>query len=590
MEIAELNPIHRYLAALLQGIAQRPSPELEIAVQLLSKLQADGHVCVPLGEVTSEQLATAGISQPLPEKTAWATRLRQSGVVGGEGEFKPLILDGAQRLYLQRYWKYEDDVRRNVSERLAAAPVVDQRKLAEQFSKFFSQMSQLQKLAAFIAATSNLCVISGAPGTGKTHTIVLTCALLIALSNETQIALAAPTGKAAARLKESLANARLLVPEEIAARLPSDASTIQRLLGVRGESGKFRHDSENPLSADVVIVDEASMIDLALLAKLLAAVRRDARVILVGDKDQLASVEAGSAFRDICTPATDVTVSENQARAFSKSTGEKISGGMPRLAPIHDAIVELQENFRFKSGQGIAEVSSAINRGDAAAAIKALKAGGQVSLRPTPGVKGFARALRDRVLSRFETILDARDPAEALTKLGQFAVLCALRRGPFGAETVNALIEKMLGETGAIDRAALYYHGQPLMILRNDYNADLFNGDLGIILKTDDHYRVFFRGEKSEPRSFVPARLPAHETAFALTVHKSQGSEFEESLVILPDRDSPLLTRELLYTAVTRVRKRVEVWGSETILRQTIGRRVQRSSGLCEALWARADK
>ncbi len=591
METPELNAIDRHFAALLQRIAVRPSAELEAAAQLVSRLQADGHVCVRLRDVTAQTLTTAGIKQPLPSFTTWIEKLRSSGVVGEVGEFKPLILDGSDRLYLQRYWRYEDELARAIAARLNTVPAVDQAKLKEQLTKVFSKQSQLQKLALFVAAASNLCVISGAPGTGKTHTIVSICVLLSALSPAIEIALAAPTGKAAARLKESLAQAgkKLALPQEVAARMPTDASTIQRLLGVLGDSGKFRHHSTNPLSADVVIVDEASMIDLALLAKLLGAVRSNARVILVGDKDQLASVEAGSAFRDICTPGSDLHVSENQARAFAKYTGEKLSDTMPRQAPIHDAIVELRENFRFKAGKGIAELSSAINRGDAKGAMAALKKGGQVGWRRTPAARKFARELRETVLGRFENMRKARGPVEALAQLGEFAVLCALRRGPFGVETVNALIEKMLRETGMIDREARYFHGQPLMIVRNDYNVGLFNGDLGIVLDVEgEQQRVFFRGEAGESRSFSPARVPAHETAFALTVHKSQGSEFTECLVILPDRDSPVLTRELLYTAVTRVRERVEIWASDSVLSGTISRRVHRSSGLRDALWGAA--
>jgi exodeoxyribonuclease V alpha subunit len=296
-------------------------------------------------------------------------------------------------------------------------------------------------------------------------------------------------------------------------------------------------------------------------------------------------VELGSAFRDICTPGYEIGISENQARAFEKCTGEKLTAAMPRVAPIHDVIVQLRENFRFAPGEGVAELSAAINRGDAAAAIAAMKRGGELTWRPSPNVKTLARALRDRVLPRFENLSRAKDPDEALAKLGEFAVLCALRRGPFGVETINAAIEKMLRESDAINRTAQYYHGQPVMILRNDYNVDLFNGDLGIVLKSGEEQRVFFRGEGGELRSFAPARLPQHETAFALTVHKSQGSEFEECLVVLPDRDSPVLTRELFYTAVTRVRERVEIWGSESVISKTISRQVRRSSGLRDALW-----
>ncbi|MEY2492970.1 MAG: exodeoxyribonuclease alpha subunit [Verrucomicrobiota bacterium] len=584
METPELNPIDRHFATLLQRIAPNPSPELEIAAQLVSRFQADGHICLPLPEITPEALVAAGISRPLPARTTWIKKLRESGVVGKSGEFKPLILNEAARLYLQRYWTYEFNVAQNISNRLRAKPLVEQSSLKQELAKLFVQESKLQKLAAVVAATSNLCLISGAPGTGKTHSIVMICGLLLALSPEMEIALAAPTGKAAARLKEALILAKVKLPEEIAARLPSDASTIQRLLGVLGDSGKFRHHGEHPLRADVVIIDEASMIDLALLSKLLEAVRPEARVILVGDKDQLASVEAGSAFRDMCTPGFAVGISDSQARSFEKCIGEKLNGVMSRQAPIQDAVVELRENFRFGTGSGIGELSQAVNQGDAARASAILKSG-EVKWRPTPSAKTFERELRNRVFQRFEKLCAQTDPREALGRLNEFVVLCALRRGPFGAETVNALVERMLFEAGKKDTTNKYFSGQPVMIVRNDYNIGLFNGDIGIVLPDAEGWRVFFPGEDGELRSFSPARLPEHETAFALTVHKSQGSEFREVLIILPQEDTPLLTRELIYTAVTRARRDVEVWAGEALLNQAIGRKVRRNSGLRDSLW-----
>ena len=588
MEQTELKPIDRHFATLLQRIAPNPSPELEMAAQLVSSFQADGHVCLPVDEITSETLLRAGISYDLPDRRTLLKKLRESGVVGKPNEFKPLILDEAARLYLQRYWVYESEVVRTISKRLQTKAVVEQDLVHQRLESLFPQESKLQKLAAIIAATSRLCVISGAPGTGKTHTIVMICALLLALSKETEIALAAPTGKAAARLKEALrlADTKLRLPAETATRMPNDATTIQRLLGAIGDSGKFRHHREHLLSADAVIVDEASMVDLALLSKLLDAIRPDARVVLVGDKDQLASVEAGSAFRDICTPGFEVGISRNQAREFEKCTGEKLPGAELEKAPIHNVVVELRENFRFKAGSGIGELSEAVNRGDAPRARTILKSG-KVKWRPTPSPKIFERELRNRVFHRFEPLSAQTDPRAALASLNEFVVLCALRRGPFGAETVNALIERMLFEAGKRETADKYFAGQPVMIVRNDYNLELFNGDIGITLQADDGWRVFFAEENGDLRSFSPARLPEHETAFALTVHKSQGSEFQDVLVILPQEDAPVLTRELVYTAVTRARRDVELWAGEEVLDRTIERRVRRNSGLRDALWGR---
>jgi exodeoxyribonuclease V alpha subunit len=464
----EIDFIDQHFAALMNRLAKVPSPELELAAKLVSNFRARGDVCVPLRDVTATEAGKMG-STEVPALKNWVKKLRSSGVVGDPGEFAPLILDQSDRLYLQRYWKYEDELGRNLQARLGdkSPRDFDAGDLVQGIAELFPGPSDLQKVAAFVAATSRLCVISGAPGTGKTRTIVLICALLIRLAakRELTFALAAPTGKAAARLKETIAQTgmSLRLPGDL--KLPADASTIQRLLGARSDSPHFRHKAKNPLTADVVIVDEASMIDLALLAKLFDAIRPDARIILVGDKDQLASVEAGSAFRDICTPDFELGVSVSLAEAFAKSTGEKLDGTSTDQAPIHSVVVELRRNYRFTPGAGIGELSSAVNRGDALGAIAVSKRGGSIRWRPTPSLKNFERELRERVFPRFEKLLRLSDPAVALKQLAEFAVLCALRRGPFGAETVNALLEGMLRETGLIEVAGRYRAGECCLML-----------------------------------------------------------------------------------------------------------------------------
>src|SRR5438132_5941358 len=584
----EVHFIDQHFAALMNRLAKAPSAELELATKLVRNFRERGDICVALRAITSTDASKIG-GPDVPPLKSWVRKLRASGVVGAPGEFAPLILDKAERLYLQRYWKYEDDLGGKLEARLKGNPIddFDQAELASNLERLFPAQSDFQKVAAFVAATSQLCVISGAPGTGKTRSIVLICALLVALAGKRELnfALAAPTGKAAARLKETIAQTRFSLRLPVELKLPADASTIQRLLGAKGDSPHFRHDAKNPLAADVMIIDEASMIDLALLAKLFDAVRPDARVILVGDKDQLASVEAGSAFRDICTPGLELGVSVSLAEAFAKCTGEELEGTSASEAPIHSVVVELRRNYRFTPETGIAELSSAVNQGDSEGAIAVLKSSGRIRWWPTPLVKNFERELRERVLPRFEKFLTLTDPADALNQLAEFAVLCALRRGPFGAETANGLLERMLRER--VEGDGRYHGGEPVMIVRKDYNVGLCNGDLGIVLPdaSSGELRVFFRGEDSDVLNFAPGRLPAHQPAFALTVYKSQGSEFRDALVILPERDAPVLTRELLYTGVTRVRETVEVWAKEHILRQTIERKIERSSGLRDRLW-----
>src|SRR5437899_7845534 len=469
----EVHFIDQHFAALMNRLAKVSSPELELAAKLVSNFRERGDVCVALRAITASDASKIG-GPDIPPLHSWVRKLRASGVVGKPGEFAPLILDENERLYLQRYWKYEDELSRNLRARLRDNPIrdVNQTELASNVASLFPAQSDLQKVAAFVAATSRLCVISGAPGTGKTRTIVLICTLLIALAGKRELnfALAAPTGKAAARLKETIAQTRLLLrlPGAIDAKLPADASTIQRLLGAKGDSPHFRHDAKNPLVADVVIVDEAAMIDLALLEKLFDAIRPDARSILVGDKDQLASVEAGSAFRDICTPGFELGVSVSLAEAFAKCTGEELGGTSASEVPIHSVVVELRRNYRFTPETGIAELSSAVNQGDSEGAIAVLKRGGRICWRPAPSVKSFERELRERVLPRFEKLLTLTDPADALNQLAEFAVLCGLRRGPFGAETVNGLLGRMLWETGRVENVGPYQAGERVTMVRRD--------------------------------------------------------------------------------------------------------------------------
>ncbi|MEO8439087.1 MAG: exodeoxyribonuclease V subunit alpha, partial [Spartobacteria bacterium] len=346
-----------------------------------------------------------------------------------------------------------------------------------------------------------------------------------------------------------------------------EATTIHRLLGYLPGSPYFRHDAERPLNADVVIVDEASMVDLALMAKLVAAVRPEARLILLGDRDQLASVEAGSVLADICAAAESATPDE----------------------PLHGAVVELRRNYRFAPTGGIYRVSTAINAGDADAAIAAFEqdAGGEAQWQPLPAAAKLPGALRERVVAAFHPCLETEDPLHALEQLQRFRILCALRHGPFGVENLNAIAEQILAGAGLITPRQGWYRGRPLTITQNDYNFGLFNGDSGIVLPDSEgggELRAFFVSAEGRLRRFLPSRLPSHETAFAMTVHKSQGAEFDRLLLILPEQDSPLLTRELLYTAITRAREQVEIWSSEPVLRASLARRVTRTSGLREAL------
>lgn len=540
-----ITALDRQFARLMVELNGEPHEELQRAAELVSARRAEGHICIEPG-------------------SAAVSALLETKVVGRPGETMPLIADDAGRLYLQRYWAYENQLAEDIARRIAApALAVDEAHLAATLDRLIGRepASADQRRAAETAVRRSFCVITGGPGTGKTRTVAVILALL---GPGLRVALAAPTGKAAARLTESIHHTLAALPATDAA--PPEASTIHRLLGSRHDSPYFRHDRARPLAVDAVIIDEASMVDLALMTKLFDAIPPTARLILLGDKDQLASVEAGYVLGDIC----------------------RAGGGH---------IVELRRNFRFGETSGIHRFSQLVNAGDADAAIALLKSGtpdlrGQ--LLPEPGK--LAAKLRDAVLESWREALSTDDPSTALRAMARFRILCALRRGPYGVENLNRLAQQILADAGLIAPSGTLWRGRPIMILENAPALRLYNGDTGLLLPdADGRLRAFFTGVRdsrdgqdgSDLRSFVPARLPRHVTVFAMTVHKSQGSEFERVLLCLPSEESPVVTRELLYTGATRASRAVEVWWREPALRAAITRRIERSSGLRDALAAR---
>jgi exodeoxyribonuclease V alpha subunit len=598
-----IAPIDRHFANLMARLSA-DAPEVKLAAGLVSHYRRQGHICVDLEEYEekpppAEIVAELGFTS-WPDNPGLIQRLRNSPVVGSPGEFKPLVLDESGRLYLHRYWKYETALAEAIA-RLAkgSALLVDRQELQEGLTRLFpwhgGEDIDWQLVAAFAAIRKRLCMISGGPGTGKTRTVVVLLALLLEQHPAMRVALAAPTGKAAARLQEALKHAKATLSCNQAAkdRLPAEASTIHRLLGSIPDSGFFRHDAENPLPFDAVVVDEASMVDLALMAKLVAAIPQSARLILLGDKDQLASVEAGAVLADLCNGGEQHAFSDQFIKDFRALTGQKLpaEAGAGRASDLGDCIVELRRNYRFGDQSGIYRLSRAVNVGDSEKALEVLResggsAGSQVCWKPLPAPAALKAALKPIVLSRYQDYLQAGNPTEALAALGRFRILCALRNGPYGVESLDCLVEEILSEAGLIEAKALFYAGRPVMVIRNDYNLKLFNGDIGVVLPTDSkELRAYFAGPEQTLRDFMPIRLPEHETAYAMTVHKSQGSEFERVLLVLPGEDSPVLTRELVYTGLTRASHEVELWSDQGLFTAAIRRKISRRSGLREALW-----
>ena len=575
--------------------------ELALAAAMASHYQGEGNICFDLSSVSGKPVLEDGTKDLVfPELKKWQSMLEKSPVVGSPGDFRPLILNGS-RLYLYRYWDYETKLANILKARTGEDwEKVDERVLKDGLGRLFKEDGQeetdWQKVAGFASVLKRFCVISGGPGTGKTFTVAKILALLLEQpgAEKVRIALAAPTGKAAARLQEAIKNSKekLNCTEEIKKLIPEEASTIHRLLGSVPDSPYFRHNAEKPLSAEVVIIDEASMVDLALLSKLAQAVPPSARLILLGDKDQLASVEAGAVLGDICDTGKVHGYSQKFCNVLKQIAGEDVAcpaegGDGPG---IKDSIIQLRRNYRFGAVSGIGEVSRAVNEGDGIGAMELMKGGSysDIHWKELPRAEVLPAVLKDRIIEGLSAYLRETEPAKAFDLFNRFRILCALREGPHGVHYMNILVEQVLKNEGLIKRNGRWYIYRPVLITRNDYNLRLFNGDVGITLpdpNLENELRVFFPATDGSMRTFPPLRLPDHETVYAMTVHKSQGSEFDHVLFLMPDRSVPVLTRELVYTAITRAKEKVEVWGKEEVFQGAVSRRIGRISGLRENLW-----
>jgi exodeoxyribonuclease V alpha subunit len=588
-EAGAISELDVHFGRFMERLAAPAFPGLAAVSALVSATTREGHVYLDLETLPFEDAPPGGLLK----------KLRRSGVVGMPGEFKPLVADKRGRLYLYRYWEYERTLAEWINGRAGEkVRVPDTRSLSGRLGRLFPASGKgaadWQAISAFVSITKSFAVISGGPGTGKTTTAAKILALLLedAWPAPLRIALAAPTGKGAARLQSAitLSKASLQCSDQIRDALPESASTIHRLLGPVEGSPYFRHNGSNPLNLDVLLIDEASMVDLALMSKLVQALPQPSRMILLGDKDQLASVEAGAVLGDICNTGRSHTYSKRFSAGLQRATGYSVGGAeSKRVPPIADCIVQLRKNYRFGSESGIAALSSAVNQGDWPCA-RAILDGAREDIvwRDLPSQHSLLPGLREKVLDGYGKLFYSPSMQGVSGSLDQFRILCALRQGPFGAGAVNLLVEGILKREGLIPGGGKWYAGRPILISRNDYELNLFNGDTGVTMHDSEEggdLRVFFPTSAGSIRKVHPSRLPEHETCYATTAHKSQGSEFEKVLVILPDRDSPVLTRELIYTAVTRAKHSVEVWGNHEILKAALERCTLRRSGLRDALW-----
>ena len=546
-----------HVAMRLGRLGDEQDERVLLAVALTVRAVRAGSVCLDLAGAAAEHGVDGGALLPDPEE--WWAAVERSPLLG-----TALQREGGL-LYLDRYWREEEQVVRTLRARAGAPPpVVDETALAAALAAAFPEADSAdQRLAAETAVRSWTSVITGGPGTGKTTTVARLLGVLHELAaaegRSPRVALAAPTGKAAARMTEALRGAA-----GGAATAQPGATTLHRLLGWRPDSRtRFRHDRGNPLPHDVVVVDETSMISLTMTARLLEAVRPAARLVLVGDADQLASVEAGAVLTDLVD-------------GYGADPGSGV--GSP--------VVRLDRSRRF--GKGIGALADAVRRGDEQAVLSALAAGGPVTwVQPEDATNVLEAVLTDHALA-LHRAAEAGDAAAALRAFDAHRLLCAHRSGPYGVAHWNREVERHLQDRLGRDWLPEWYAGRPFLVNGNDHGLQLFNGDTGVVCRAADGGLVALLGgaasDGAGPRRLATTRLADVTTAHAMTVHRSQGSQFRAVTLLLPEPSSRILTRELLYTAVTRATTEVTVVGAEDAVRAAVSRRARRATGLGERL------
>jgi exodeoxyribonuclease V alpha subunit len=592
MSSLQRQSIDEHFASFCQRLNQAENPALFEAAALVSAAARAGHTCVNLKEAFEEspnepagtRPRGKGVENQSKAFDSFIKEVKKSLVVSSPGKDAPLILDNKNRLYLHRFFTDEQDIASAIGQRCQAPEEkTDLLLLQKGLHQLFDENSTDQKLAAATAVLRRFCAISGGPGTGKTYTVARILALIKDQTPTERIALCAPTGKAAARLGQSVDEAIGLLPKPLEGLIPGQASTIHRLLGVHTGGQGFVHNSQNPLPVDVLVVDEASMVDSSLMASLVRALPKQARLILLGDRNQLSSVAPGSVLGDIAGSLPVDAKSPGFADLLARVTGQKIPKAPPGAPPILDCVATLTQNRRFKDNSPLARLATALVNGRADEAISVLEGSGEET-------EVFWNLDRHRLnakilkwsLAGYKDYLKSETPQEALANLNKFRILSALREGPLGSVRINEQFEHSLVAEGLVrSGAGPWYRLKPVMVVQNDYQAGLFNGDIGLFAENEVH----FQSAGNRTTAFKPIMLPRFETAFAMTVHKSQGSEFDCVLLVLPQQDSPVLSRELLYTAVTRSRERILVCGDPKAITAAAGRRTIRFSGLQEALW-----
>ena len=559
----------------LGELAREGAEAVLLATALAVRAVRLGSVCVDLTRLRAISVEDVDVAAlPWPDQAEVVAALRRSPLVVGSalGTLCPLVLaDTAEGelLYLDRYFRQEQTIRHALEDREQTTPPYDEQLLATGLASRFGPAPDRQRIAAALAVTRWTSIVAGGPGTGKTYTVARILQLLQEQQPGLRIALAAPTGKAAARLQEQVGEQGVDTP----------AVTLHRLLGWRPDSAtRFRHHAGNRLPYDVVVVDETSMVSLTMMARLVEAVRDDARLVLVGDPNQLASVDAGAVLADVVArpsrPAADPALARLVAADVAAAADAERALTPHEIARLDAGVVRLSRGRRY--GGAIAALAVAVQAGDADAAMTVLRSGAPEVSFVEPG--DLAELRRD-VVAASEVVTAAAvsgDIPGALAGLELHRLLCAHRTGPSGVGDWDRAARSW---TGAVETAESY-PGQPLLVTANDHEAKVYNGDTGVVVRQRDGSLVAAFARVGDPVLRHPASLASVQTVYAMTIHRSQGSQYRTVSVVLPPEESVLLTRELLYTAVTRAQQHVRVIGTEAAVRAGVARQVLRASGL----------
>lgn len=557
----ELSLLELEFGRFLVSLEKKTNNAVIIAGICCVRNQIQGNICISIDALIEDSLIVEYIGKL--DSDEFKQVLLNSELVNEEGESSPLILDN-DFLYTQKFRVFERELANWILNKASRSNQV-KKEVLDQVDSLFEKndsVSNFQKIATKIALIKDLLIITGGPGTGKTYTVKKIIEVLGKQNSELRFALAAPTGKAAQRLSDSLAIEQLT--ENI-----QPPTTIHKLLGAKGDSGFFKYNLENTLPYDVIIIDEASMLDLNLWIRLLRTIPKSAKLVLLGDKNQLASVEAGSILGDI-TKKADNYFSEEIAHSISgKDLSKKYSNN------LNDCIVELSKSYRFSSESGIDALSKAINNRDEELVLEILNS----DIYPNVKILNPSSDAIKHVTEQFaiHTFQDVEHPTG-------FQILCALRRGPFGVIQINSTIERAIKKELELSATTEWYEGRRVLFTKNNSIQNYKNGEIAICRKeesTSKYELDFLDGRRLSSLS----RIQDYEPAFATTIHKSQGSEYNHVAILLPDTSSQILSKELLYTAVTRARESVLVIGTPKIISSTVKKSMRRKSGLERKIW-----